>query len=99
MPHSSEQASISAFEEAIVSSTCVAILTKMLHTINNDFLTNISLLDKIDTGKGTGAKLLLRDKLKASAADIVSWVSCCKTGTESLKSMPHNAQQVPRLPC
>ena len=99
IPHSSEQASISAFEEAIVSSTCVAILTKMLHTINNDFLTNISLLDKIDTGKGTGAKLLLRDKLKASAADIVSWVSCCKTGTESLKSMPHNAQQVPRLPC
>ena len=75
IPHSSGQASILDTEEAVVSNVYVSLLTKILHTIDNDFLTNISPLDKIDTGKGTGAKLLLRDKLKASAADTQSHVA------------------------
>ena len=75
IPHSSGQASILDTEEAVVSNVYVSLLTKILHTIDNDFLTNISLLDKIDTGKGTGAKLLLRDKLKVSAADTQSHVA------------------------
>ncbi len=41
----------------------------MLNTINNDFLKNLSMLDRISSNKGTGAKLMLRDKLKGLAAD------------------------------
>ena len=45
---------------------------KILHTIDNDFLKNVSLPDSIATGKGTNAKVMLRDKLKATAADTQS---------------------------
>ena len=74
IPHSSTQGPASDVEEAVVSKVYITLVTKMLHTINNDFLKNLSLLDKIATGKGTGAKLLLRDKLKATAADTHSRV-------------------------
>ena len=50
------------------------LATKMMHTMNNEFLKNLSLLDKIATGKGTDAKLLLRDKLKAAAVDTQTFV-------------------------
>ena len=45
-----------------------------MHTMNNDFLISLKLLDSIDANKGTGANLLLRDKLKAAAADTQSHV-------------------------
>ncbi len=61
-------------EESLLKTVYTTLITKMMHTINNDFLKNLSLLDKIAKGKGTDAKLLLRDKLKAAAADTQSLV-------------------------
>ena len=58
-----------AVEDAIVDQVHLILLTKVLNTVNNDFLINISQLDKIESNKGTGANLLLRDKLKAAAGD------------------------------
>ena len=55
-----------AVEDAIVDQVHLILL---LNTVNNDFLTNISQLDKIESNIGTGANLLLCDKLKAAAAD------------------------------
>ena len=59
-------------DDALLNKVYNTLVTKMLHTINNDFLKNVSLLGNIATGKGTNAKLLLRDKLKAAAADTIS---------------------------
>jgi len=59
----------------------MALLTKILNTISNN-LTNISQLDKIESNKGTGANLLLRDKLKAPAADTHSKVAKIKKGKQ-----------------
>ena len=70
-PCSEEQMNI---EDSVVIKVCKALLSKILNTVNNDFLTNITQLDKIETNKGTGANLLLRDKLKAAAADTHSRV-------------------------
>lgn len=74
IPHASTQAAVSDVDETVVSRVYTTLVTKMLNTINNDFLKNISLLDKIDANKGTGANLLLRDKLKVTAADTHSRV-------------------------
>ena len=72
IPHTSTQVSAADIEDAVLNNVYNVLVTKMLHTINNDFLKNLSLLDKIATGKVTDAKLLLRDKLKATAADTQS---------------------------
>ena len=50
-----------------------AIVTKM-NTINNDFLKTLSMLERISSNKGTGAKSMLRDKVKGLAADMKSRV-------------------------
>ncbi len=68
IPHGSTEADKFA-DEAVVCSVYQVIITKMLNTINNDFLKNLSMLDRISSNKGTGAKLMLRDKLKGLAAD------------------------------
>ena len=72
--HSTTQGPASGIEDGILMNVYTTLVTKMLHTINNDFLKNLSLLDKIATGKGTDAKLLLRDKLKATAVDTHSHI-------------------------
>ena len=74
IPHASSQIAVSDMDERVVSRVYTTLVTKMLHTINNDFLKNISLLDKVEANKGTGANLLLRDKLKVTAADTHSRV-------------------------
>ena len=61
-------------DESVVSKVYNTIVEKMMHTMNNDFLISLKLLDSIDANKGTGANLLLRDKLKAAAADAQSHV-------------------------
>ena len=70
--HTSAQGPVSEMDDALLNKVYNTLVTKMLHTINNDFLKNVSLLGNIATGKGTNAKLLLRDKLKAAAADTIS---------------------------
>ena len=74
IPHSSTQSPILDIGDTFLNKLYTTLVEKMLHTIDNDFLKNVSLLDKIATGKGTNAKLLLRDKLKATAADTQSHV-------------------------
>ena len=61
-------------EDSVVIKVCKVLLSKILNTVSNDFLTNITELDKIETNKGTGANIQLRDKLKAAAADTHSRV-------------------------
>ena len=61
-------------EDSVANRVYKAMLSKILNTINNDFLANVTQLDKIETNKGAGANLLLRDKLKAAAADTHSRV-------------------------
>lgn len=55
--HSTTQGPASGIEDGILMNVYTTLVTKMLHTINNDFLKNLSLLDEIATGKGTDAKL------------------------------------------
>ena len=43
------------------------LLSKILNIVNNNFLTNITQLDKIENNKGTQANIQLCDKLKAAA--------------------------------
>ena len=52
--HLQQSSGFVAVEDAIVDQVYLILLTKVLNTVNNDF---------------TGANLLLRDKLKAAAAD------------------------------
>ena len=61
-------------EDSVVIKVCKVLLSKILNTVSNDFLTNITQLDKIENNKGTGANIQLRDKLKAAAADTHSRV-------------------------
>ena len=73
LPHSSNDAEKLA-DEAVLCHVYKAILVKMLNTIINDFLKSLSMLDQISSNKGTGAKLMLRDKLKGIAAETQSHV-------------------------
>ena len=67
--HSDSHEPVSDVQDAVLDKVYTTSVKKMLHTINNDFLKNVSLLDKIAAGKGTDAKVLLRDKLKATATE------------------------------
>ena len=73
IPHSSSEAD-KFVDETVVFSVYNTIIVKMLNTINNDFLKSLSMLDHISSNKGTGAKLMLRDKLKGFAAETQSHV-------------------------
>ena len=73
LPHASTEAD-KLFDEAVMCKVSHAIITKMMNTINNDFLKSLSTLDRISSNKGTGAKLMLRDKLKGLVADTKSHV-------------------------
>ena len=73
VPHSSSDADTFA-DEAVVCRLYNAITVKMLNTINSDFLKSLSLLDQTSSNKGTGAKSMLRDKLKGLAAETQSHV-------------------------
>jgi len=61
-------------EDLVANRVCKALLSKILNTINNNFLARVTQLDKIETNKGTGANLLLCDELKAAAVDAHSRV-------------------------
>lgn len=81
IPHSSTQnPRLDGTVDTVLNKVYNCLVEKMLHTID-DFLKNVSLLDNVATGKGTNAKLLLRDKLKATAADNLMYLkfSCVHT--------------------
>ena len=59
IPHSVSHGPVSDVPDAVLDKVYTTLVKKMLHTINNDFLKNVSLLNKIVTGKRTDAKLLL----------------------------------------
>ena len=45
------------------------LLTRVINTMANQFLTNQEMLERIATNKGVDAEMALRDKLKAYASD------------------------------
>ena len=61
IPHFHTQNPIMDMENTVLNQLYTSLVDKMLHTIDNDFLRNVSLLDNRATGKGTNAKLMLRD--------------------------------------
>ena len=75
IPHFSTQNPIMDMENTVLNKLYAMSVDKMIHTID-DFLKNVSLLDSIATGKGINAKLMLQDKLKATAGRHP--ISCAK---------------------
>ena len=56
--NTSAQGPVSEMDDALLNKVYNTLVTKMLHTINNDFLKNVSLLGNIATGKGLVKELM-----------------------------------------
>ena len=59
----------------VLSSLCEQLVSKISHTISNDFLRNITTLDNLKNKKATDAQISLRDELKTFASHKASQFS------------------------